>query len=193
MKSKDLEIGLAGEYIACADLLIKGLTAYPTEQGLPYDLVIDNGKRLLKCQVKTTSKPRIIPQRNTETKAYIFNIKRHGKNNKTRYTKNDVDVFALVELETRSVVYLKNKDMPDTINIRIDRLKGSYYDEIGIEDYNNAIELFKTISNKSEIARILNKQVALINRYLSPDYKPFKTKARYWSDLTKSKEWFYGI
>ena len=193
MKSKDLEIGLAGEYIACADLLIKGLTAYPTEQGLPYDLVIDNGKRLLKCQVKTTSKPRIIPQRNTETKAYIFNIKRHGKNNKTRYTKNDVDVFALVELETRSVVYLKNKDMPDTINIRIDRLKGSYYDEIGIEDYNNAIELFKTISNKSEIARILNKQVASINRYLSPDYKPFKTKARYWSDLTKSKEWFYGI
>jgi len=193
MKSKDLEIGLAGEYIACADLLIKGLTAYPTEQGLPYDLVIDNGKRLLKCQVKTTSKPRIIPQRNTETKAYIFNIKRHGKNNKTRYTKNDVDVFALVELETRSVVYLKNKDMPDTINIRIDRLKGSYYDEIGMEDYNNAIELFKTISNKSEIARILNKQVSLINRYLSPDYKPFKTKARYWSDLTKSKEWFYGI
>jgi len=193
MKSKDLEIGLAGEYIACADLLIKGLTAYPTEQGLPYDLVIDNGKRLLKCQVKTTSKPRIIPQRNTETKAYIFNIKRHGKNNKTRYTKNDVDVFALVELETRSVVYLKNKDMPDTINIRIDRLKGSYYDEIGIEDYNNAIELFKTISNKSEIARILNKQVASINRYLSPDYKPFKTKARYWSDLNKSKEWFYGI
>ena len=129
----------------------------------------------------------------TATKAYIFNIKRHGKNNKTRYTKNDVDVFALVELETRSVVYLKNKDMPDTINIRIDRLKGSYYDEIGIEDYNNAIELFKTISNKSEIARILNKQVATINRYLSPDYKPFKTKARYWSDLTKSKEWFYGI
>lgn len=48
--SNELQIGKAGEYIVCADIIIKGLVCYPSEQGLPYDVVIDNGSRLLKCQ-----------------------------------------------------------------------------------------------------------------------------------------------
>ena len=193
MKGKDLQIGLAGEYIACADMLINGLIAYPTDQGLPYDLIIDNGKRLLKCQVKTTSKPRKIPQRSSDTYAYIFNIKRHGKNNHVRYTNNDVDVFALVELENRTVIYLKNDDMPDTINIRVDKYKGTYYDEVGIRDCEKARELYKTIKSKSEIARMMNKHISQIGRYLQENYVPFKTKARYWNDYKRSKEWFYNL
>ena len=193
MNSQGLQIGIAGEYIACADLLIKGLTAYPTEQGLPYDLIIDNGNKLLKCQVKTTSKPRKISQRRTDTFAYIFNIKRHGKNNGTRYTKKDVDVFALVELEERTVIYIENEEMPDTINIRVDKLRGTYYDEVGAKDYNKAKELYKTIKNKSEIAKILKKDIATIHRYLKDGYKPFKTNARYFNDYKKTKEWFINI
>lgn len=128
-QSKELQIGKAGEYIVCADLVIMGLIAYPSEQGLPYDVVIDTGYKLLKCQVKTTSKPRKIPQRLTNSYAYIFNIKRNGRNGLSRYSDDEIDLFALVELENRSVIYLTADDMPDTLNVRVDKLKGSYYDE----------------------------------------------------------------
>jgi hypothetical protein len=131
-KSNELQIGKAGEYIVCADIILKEMIAFPSEQGLPYDIVIDTGEKLLKCQVKTTTQPRIIPQRNKESKAYIFTIKRHGKNNKKLYHDNEVDLFALVCLDTKMVGYLKNSEMPGTINIRVDSLRGTYRVEGGI-------------------------------------------------------------
>ena len=60
--SNELQIGKAGEYLACADLIMKGLVAFPSEQGLPYDVLVDTGKRLLRVQVKSTTAPRVIPQ-----------------------------------------------------------------------------------------------------------------------------------
>ena len=191
-KSNELQIGKAGEYIVCADVILKDLIAYPSEQGLPYDVVIDSGERLLKCQVKTTIKPRKMPQRSDSNtnKAYIFNIKRHGKNNQQIYGDSEVDLFALVCLDTRLVGYLKNKEMPGTINLRVDTLKGQYYDEQGINLYRQVVEFSKTISNQSEIARQLGVQVKTVNRMLQSSYTPYKTKARYFSDITKDKEWF---
>jgi hypothetical protein len=189
-KSNELQIGKAGEYIVCADLIIKGLIAYPSEQGLPYDVVIDNGIRLLKCQVKTTEGPRKIPQRNRETLAYIFNIKRHGKNNKQRYLPKEIDLFALVCLDTKMVGYLLNKDMPDTINIRVDSLKGRYYDEKGIEDFKKVIELKKQGFNQTTISEILKIGQSTVNRMCQEGYKPHQTNARYFSDFEKDKEWF---
>jgi hypothetical protein len=191
--SNELQIGKAGEYIVCADVIMMGLIAYPSEQGLPYDVVIDNGTRLLKCQVKTTREPRKVPQRSSDTSAYIFNIKRHGKNFDKRYTKKDVDLFALVELQNKSVIYITNDDMPETINIRVDSLKGQYYDEKGIADYKKAKELHQTIKNKSEIGRIMGLAPAAVCRMLEDGFVPHETKARYWSDYKKGKEWFCGI
>ena len=191
--SKQLQIGKAGEYLVCADLILKGFIAFPSEQGLPYDVLLDTGERLLKVQVKTTSSPRAIPQRSEKSFAYIFNVKRAGKNGKTRYSDNEIDLFALVCLDTMKVGYIKNCDMPETINIRVDSLRGTYYDEKGIADYKKAIELSRTIQNKSEIARILKIGVATVNRYLSKDWKPFETKARYFSDLFRSKNWFIDL
>jgi len=191
--SKELQIGKAGEYLVCADLILKGFVAFPSEQGLPYDVLIDTGKKLLKIQVKTTLSPRVVPQRNKETKCYIFNVKRAGNNGKTRYNKDEIDLFALVCLDTMTIGYLKNEDMPETINIRVDALKGSYYDEKGMIDFNNARELFKTQKNKSEIARKLGLDIATIHRYLTDGFTPFSTNARYFSDFIRKKEWFYDI
>lgn len=152
--SNELQIGKAGEYLVCADLILKGLIAYPSEQGLPYDIVCDNGSKLIRVQVKTTTGPRIIPQRSKDSYAYIFGIRRHGKNNKAIYGNNEVDIFALVCIDTKKVGYLKNSEMPTTVNFRVDSLRGSYYDEKGIKDYENVTELYKTIKNQSEIASI---------------------------------------
>jgi len=191
--SKQLQIGKAGEYLVCADLILKGFVAFPSEQGLPYDVLLDNGEKLLKVQVKTTEKARLVQQRNNPIPAYIFSIKRAGANGKTRYEEKEIDLFALVCLDTMQIGYLSNNEMPTTINIRVDALRGSYYDEKGMQDFEKAKELNKTIKNQSEIARILNLNVATVNRYLKDGFKPFETKARYFSDFIKNKEWFYGI
>lgn len=187
--SNMLQIGKAGEYMVCADLILKGFVAFPSEQGLPYDVLLDNGKKLLKVQVKTTSCPRIVPQRRVETQAYIFNIKRCGKNNIQRYTSDEVDVFALVCLDTKKIGYLYACDMPDTINIRVDSLKGTYHDEKGAQDYEKAIKLKGTMS-QTQISKEIGIDVATINRMFKPNYKPFKTNARYFSDFERSADWF---
>ena len=115
--SKELQIGKAGEYMVCADLILKGFVAFPSEQGLPYDVVMDTGDSVFRIQVKTTTGPRTVPQRASESKAYIFNIKRAGKSGKTRYSTKEVDLFALVCLDTKQVGYLIADNMPETINI----------------------------------------------------------------------------
>ena len=191
-QSGELQIGKAGEYLVCADLILNGFIAYPSEQGLPYDVVLDNGKKLIKVQVKTTEKPRIIPQRKKETKAYIFNIKRHGKSNTIRYESDEIDIFAIVCIDSNSIGYLKADNMPDTINIRVERLRGSYYDEKGIIDYKNCIDLKDKFSN-NEIANKLSLHYSLVSKYLKNGFKPFKTNAKYMKDFSRTKEWFYGL
>ena len=105
--SNELQIGKAGEYIVCADLIIKNYIAFPSEQGLPYDIIMDSGKRLFKIQVKTTFCPRKVPQRNKDSYAYIFNIQRHGnQNNLRKYNNTEVDFFALVALDSKQIAYI---------------------------------------------------------------------------------------
>ena len=47
-KSNELQIGKAGEYIVCADLIIQNYIAFLSEQGLPYDIIMDSGDRLFR-------------------------------------------------------------------------------------------------------------------------------------------------
>ena len=191
--SKQLQIGKAGEYLVCADLILKGFVAFPSEQGLPYDVLLDTGEKLLKVQVKTTEKPRNVYQRAKDSLAYVFSIKRAGSNGKTRYEEKEIDLFALVCLDTMKIGYLTNREMPTTINIRVDSLRGSYYDEKGQKDFELILDLYKTIKNQSEISRITGIAQATVNRYLQPNWKVYQSKARYFSDFKRDKNWFYGI
>ena len=194
MRTSDaLQIGKAGEYLTCADLILKGFVAFPSEQGLPFDVVMDNGKKLLRVQVKTTLKPKVIPQRSSDSTAYIFNIKRHGKNGIQRYGNDDIDLFALVCLDTMKVGYLIADDMPATINIRVDSLRGTYYDEKGISDYKKVTEMHKRIRSQTAIAKETGLHVATVNRIVADGFEPFKTSARYFSDFEREAEWFESI
>lgn len=190
-ESKELQIGKAGEYLVCADLIIKGFVAFPSEQGLPYDVLLDTGKRLLKIQVKTTQEPRLVPQRNKDTICYIFNVKRAGKKKATRYTLSEIDLFALVCLDTGKVGYLANSEMPETINIRVDSLKGSYYDEKGVQSFQIVQNLKTQGMKQGEIAKKTGLHASQVSRYYKDDYKPFSSNARYFSDFVRSKDWFY--
>jgi len=191
--SKQLQVGKAGEYLVCADLIIKGFIAFPSEQGLPYDVLLDTGTKLLKVQVKTTEKPLKVNQRIGDSVFYKFAIKRAGVGGKTRYNENEIDLFALVCLDTMKIGYIKNKDMPTCVNFRVDELRGSYYDEKGVQDFIKTKELYKTVKNQSEVARQLGLHVATVNRYLKKDWKPFETNARYFGDYVRDKEWFLNL
>jgi len=90
----DMQAGKAGEYLVCADLIAKGFIAYPSEQGLPYDVVLDVGNRLLKVQVKATRTHKQTPQRVSNINSYAFNIKRCGKGNKSTVTNESCDILS---------------------------------------------------------------------------------------------------
>jgi hypothetical protein len=192
-KSEMLQIGKAGEYLVCADLILKGFISYPSEQGLPYDVLLDTGEKLLRVQVKTTEGLRVVPQRNKETKCYIFNIKRHGKGNKQRYSSQEIDLFALVCLDTMKIAYLTNTEMPDTINLRAEELRGTYYDEKGIKDY----EVVKGYIDAGYSTGYIHESTGIsktqISRMRREDYKPHKTNAKYFTDFIREKDWFYGL
>lgn len=190
--SNELQIGKAGEYIVCADLIMKGFVAFPSEQGLPYDVLLDIGHKLIRVQVKTTTAPRLVPQRSKPSQAYVFAIKRAGKNNKRLFVNGDVDLFALVCLDTRKVGYLLPDNTPTTINFRVDSLKGTYYDEKGIIDHKRISEL-KSSLTQTQIAKEMGLHIAAVNRMVREDYKPYETGARYFSDIERERDWFTAL
>lgn len=128
----DLQIGKAGEYLVCADLILNGFIAFPSEQGLPFDIVLEKEGRLFKVQVKSTRGPKEIPQRKTSVPAYIFHIGNNGKQNRRkRYDAGQVDIFALVALDTKRIAYIPYFNIQTTMNFRVPEQRGSYRDEQG--------------------------------------------------------------
>ena len=117
MKSMDqLQIGKAGEYLVCADLILKGFIAFPSEQGLPFDVVLSTNDRLYKIQVKTTRGLMPVPQRTKRTDKYLFYVKRCGKGGTKEYRYKDVDIFALVALDTKMIGYVTPDEVKSTIH-----------------------------------------------------------------------------
>jgi hypothetical protein len=114
----DLQIGKAGEYLVCADLIVKGYIAFPSEQGLPYDVVAEVNGKLIKIQVKTTRAEKNTPQRTQEVPTYGFNLRRCGKGGRRKYNNSDVDIVAFVALNNRKIGYLAIKDTPMSIFLR---------------------------------------------------------------------------
>lgn len=128
--SKELNLGRAGEYLAMADILLKGYQCFDSGQGVTYDLVMEHNNKLVKIQVKTTAKPKDwkseVHQKSTQS--YFFHTKRAGKNGARTYNENDFDLYALVMVDIKEVAYLTNKDMPKaSITLRDKSLK--YYNE----------------------------------------------------------------
>ena len=188
--SKELQIGKAGEYLVCSDLIIRGFIAYPSEQGLPYDVVLDNGNKLIKVQVKTTMTPRTIPQRASDRGAYIYNIKRNGRMNTSTYNECDVDIFALVALDTKQIGYVNKEQMVSTVILRDDRERGNYYDEKGYNDYMKSRSLYNNGMSRKDISNALSINYSSVCRYVSKGYTPIMSNAKYFSDIIVCDNWF---
>ena len=139
--SQEMEIGRAGEYLVLADLLLNGWVAYPTSQGVPYDVVVDIGERIIRVQVKSTLTSKSGASMKRGSPLYLFNIRRAGKGGKRRYGKDDFDVFALVALDRRLIGYYPMREChQDSIAIRVPGIgygsggvKSRQFDEAGFD------------------------------------------------------------
>lgn len=161
----DIRAGKAGEYLVCADLLLKGYTAFVAEQVLAYDVVVDLDGRLIRVQVKTTRGPRATGGRDL-TPVYFFNARRMGKGGRKSYTSDDADIFALVALDQRIIGYLPESRVRQTMVFRIRDYAGLYFDEQKSERRQKIVEMrqqgmsYGAISkalemDRSQIARIV--------------------------------------
>lgn len=164
-KSNELQIGKAGEYLVCCDLIMKGYVAFISEQGLPYDVVLDDGNRMYRVQVKANLTYKKTPQRATERMVYIFNIKRKGKNYLKKYSLEEIDIFALVGLDSKTVAYLPNAQAVETMNFRVPSMRGSYYDEQGMQLKKQVAELRLQGKTCQEISDTLKMKKATVYRY----------------------------
>lgn len=114
-----LEIGKAAEHLVCCDLLLAGHRAFLADQGLPFDVVVEHGGRLLRLQVKSTTTLKNVNCRGrNERKCYSFHVRRRGKRGSSRLTNTDCDIVALVALDLRLVAYLPVDTVPETIQLR---------------------------------------------------------------------------
>ena len=117
-KISELQIGKAGEYLVCADLILNGFIAFPSEQGLRYDVVVDINGKLVRIQVKTTMEYRNRPQRETQIPSYLFHPKRCGKGGMQSYNDFDIDLMAFVAIKDNVIGYLHIDDIRRTMMFR---------------------------------------------------------------------------
>tara|TARA_B100001063_G_C16779142_1_gene569366 strand:- start:4414 stop:4980 length:567 start_codon:yes stop_codon:yes gene_type:complete len=186
MNNNDLMIGVAGEHLVCFDLITKGFTAFMTEQGLPYDLIADIDGKLTRIQVKTTRTHSATPQRKNHYPSYTFNIRKCGKGGRSSYSGDDVDLFALVCVDTRQVGYVSMHDMPSTLSVRVDAFKGKYLNEVQEARANKVLELKAQGVTNTEIGKIVGMDKSVVGRVVGGKSK--KTEhGVYFSDLTLEK------
>lgn len=113
-----LELGKAAEHLVCADLILQGFRAYLSDQGLPYDIVVDLDGRLIRIQTKAACFHKNVNMAGRSPKlAYSFSARRRGKNGSSRLRDTDCDIIAFVALDIRVVAYLPIKEVGQTCQL----------------------------------------------------------------------------
>lgn len=109
MTSDDLELGKAAEHLVCADLIMQGYRAFLSDQGLPYDILVDVAGVFVRVQVKATRRPKN-PARDRVSTGYFFSLRRAGKGGRRRYPRNAFDLYALVAMDRQAIAYMAPED-----------------------------------------------------------------------------------
>ena len=117
--TRALDLGKAAEHIVCADLILAGYRVFLSDQGLPYDVLVDLGERFIRVQVKSTTRTK---NANAKGRAanmvYVFHVRRRGRDGKgTRLSSDHCDVVALVALDTRTVAYMPISGVAQTVSL----------------------------------------------------------------------------
>lgn len=114
-----LEVGKAAEHLVCADLILAGHRAFLSDQGLPYDVLVDAEGRFVRVQVKASIKAR---NYNAKGRApnmiYGFAVRSRGKGRKgERLSAAHCDVVALVALDIKVIAYFPIDEVGQTMGL----------------------------------------------------------------------------
>lgn len=116
--SRALDLGKAAEHLVCADLILQGYRCYLSDQGLPYDAVVDVDGRLVRLQVKAVCFPRNMnAQGRAPRTGYTFYVARRGKSGRKRLSGEHCEIVALVALDIRIVAYLPVRETATTCQL----------------------------------------------------------------------------
>src|SRR3990167_921254 len=107
MLSNELQTGKAGEHFVCCDLIMQGYSAFLSDQGLPFDIIVEKKGILKRIQVKTTTK--LISTKKSKD-IYRFGLRR-GKGGRDRLKEIDCDYYAFVALDIKQIAYIPMKEM----------------------------------------------------------------------------------
>ena len=111
-------VGRSGEYLTAALLSLVSDTVMVVPHGSEADLVFEHNNKLYKVQVKTSSKI------NTGRVNWRFDMRRGSHSRDREYQKQAVDIFALVSLKYRNVVFIKPMDQ-NQITIADEHMKNN--------------------------------------------------------------------
>ena len=100
--SKELQIGKVGEHLVCADLILQGYNAFLADQGLPFDVLVEQEGNLKRIQVKTTTK---LINTKKEHDIYRFGLRR-GRHLNRRIDIGNLDYVAFVALDIMKIAYI---------------------------------------------------------------------------------------
>lgn len=187
----DMQAGKVGVHLVCADLILKGYIAFPSEEALPYDIVAEIHGKLIKIQVKTTRIPVPIPQRCRKVEnapVYLFQIMRMGKGGKKKYSDSHNDLFALVALDRNLIAYVSHSQAKTTMMFRLKEFEGNYYGDKYMKDRTKLEELRAKNHDISyrEMGRVLGLGDAYVSRVWKLKNKP-QYKWRSLEDFTLEK------
>lgn len=117
--SAAMDIGKAAEHLVCADLILEGHRCFLSDQGLPYDLLVDAAGRIVRVQVKATCFARNVnASGRNERIAYSWSVRRRGRDKRGAPLSADhCDVVALVALDIRAVAYFAQPECGQTMQL----------------------------------------------------------------------------
>lgn len=120
-----LQIGRIGEYLAAAVLEQMGFDVTMIA-GKKYDLLVTANEKMYRVQVKSTSRDNSTNR--ARKPSYEFRTS-HGSSGKKLYAKGEMDIFALVAIDIRKVLFFA----ADSITAVTKRVPPSDYLEVDAE------------------------------------------------------------
>ncbi|MEB5922768.1 PDDEXK-like family protein [Franconibacter daqui] len=108
----ELEMGKCGEYYAIFKLVKQGFICFPSDQGLPYDIVVEVNGRLLKGQVRSTLKMRDYGKSKS---VYRFGT-RTGKGYGRAASTDICDFYAFVVIDEEKIAFMSTSELASAKN-----------------------------------------------------------------------------
>lgn len=108
----ELELGKCGEYYAIFKLTKQGFVCFPSDQGLPYDIVVEANGKLLRGQVRSTLRMRDYGKSKS---VYRFGT-RTGKGDGRATSQQSCDFYAFVVIEEEKIGFMTTAELASEKN-----------------------------------------------------------------------------